>query len=131
MSPRDKYKKLIDYANSENINGLSISDQNGVLHVTGTAPSVVKDRLWKMYGEIDPEMRGGDMVMNIQVNDNLKSKTTEETYEVKQGDNLSKIAKKYPNMTWNKIFEANKDTIKDPDKIFPGQKIRIPLSKAM
>jgi Uncharacterized protein containing LysM domain len=52
-------------------------------------------------------------------------------YEIKSGDTLSKIAKqfygdanKYP-----LIFEANREVIKDPDKIYPGQMIRIPKSK--
>lgn len=52
-----------------------------------------------------------------------------EFYEIKSGDTLSAIAKafygdfnKYP-----QIFEANRDVIEDPDKIYPGQKIRIPL----
>jgi nucleoid-associated protein YgaU len=50
------------------------------------------------------------------------------TYTVKSGDTLSKIAKelygdanKYP-----QIFEANKPMLKDPDKIYPGQVLRIP-----
>ena len=44
------------------------------------------------------------------------------------GDNLSKIAKHFygnPNL-YPQIFEANQEVIKDPNKIFPGQKIRIP-----
>jgi hypothetical protein len=50
-------------------------------------------------------------------------------YTIVSGDSLSKIAKReYGNAgAWKKIFEANKDVIKDPDKIFPGQKIKIPL----
>ena len=53
---------------------------------------------------------------------------SETTYEVEPGDSLSKIAKKqYGDANaWKKIFEANKDVVKDPDKIFPGQKLRIP-----
>jgi nucleoid-associated protein YgaU len=51
-----------------------------------------------------------------------------ETYEVKSGDSLSKIAKRVYGdaKAWKKIFEANTDIIKDPDKIFPGQKLKIP-----
>jgi nucleoid-associated protein YgaU len=45
-----------------------------------------------------------------------------------QGDSLSKIAKRVygKGSLWRKIFEANKDQIKDPDLIFPGQVLRIP-----
>lgn len=50
-------------------------------------------------------------------------------YEIKSGDTLSKIAKQeYGNANdWRRIFEANKDTIDNPDRIFPGQVIKIPL----
>lgn len=53
------------------------------------------------------------------------------TYTVKSGDTLSKIAKdmygdasRYP-----QIFEANKPMLKDPDKIYPGQVLRIPAEQ--
>jgi len=54
-----------------------------------------------------------------------------EIYVVKSGDSLSKIAKqKYGDAkAWKRIFEANKDTIKDPDKIFPGQKLKLPSTE--
>ncbi len=56
------------------------------------------------------------------------SSTATKVYEVKSGDSLSKIAKReYGDANaWNRIFEANKDILKDPNKIFPGQKLKIP-----
>ncbi len=50
------------------------------------------------------------------------------TYTVKSGDTLGKIAKEfYGNaMEYPKIFEANKPMLSDPDKIYPGQVLRIP-----
>lgn len=56
--------------------------------------------------------------------------TVYETYEVKSGDSLSKIAKRLlgDGNAWRKIFEANTDILKDPDKIYPGQKLKIPRS---
>jgi nucleoid-associated protein YgaU len=56
------------------------------------------------------------------------SSTAEKVYVVVAGDSLSKIAKReYGNANdWPRIFEANKDILKDPNKIFPGQKLRIP-----
>lgn len=50
------------------------------------------------------------------------------TYTVVAGDSLSKIAKKIygdPGR-WKEIFETNKDTIKNPDLIHPGQVLKIP-----
>jgi nucleoid-associated protein YgaU len=56
--------------------------------------------------------------------------TQESSYVVVAGDSLSKIAKReYGDMNqWRRIYEANKDQIKDPDLIHPGQKLRIPRS---
>lgn len=50
------------------------------------------------------------------------------TYTVVKGDSLSKIAKReYGNANeWKRIYEANRDILKDPDKIYPGQKLKIP-----
>ena len=52
-----------------------------------------------------------------------------EIYEIVSGDTLGAIAKRYYGKAsaYMKIFEANRDIIEDPDKIYPGQKIRIPL----
>jgi nucleoid-associated protein YgaU len=51
-----------------------------------------------------------------------------EFYTIEKGDTLSAIAKRYYGdaSAYTRIFEANKDIIDDPDRIFPGQKIRIP-----
>jgi nucleoid-associated protein YgaU len=52
-----------------------------------------------------------------------------EFYEIKKGDTLSAIAKEFYGdySQYPKLFEANRDVIEDADKIYPGQKIRIPL----
>ncbi len=50
------------------------------------------------------------------------------TYTVQKGDSLSKIAKHHLGdaNAWKKIFEANRDVLDDPDKIFPGQTLKLP-----
>jgi nucleoid-associated protein YgaU len=122
MSLQDKYSPLISYAQSNGVTGLSVIEKDNVLYVSGQATAGVKDQIWAIYDQIDPDMRAGDLVLKIDV-----LPGSEEIYEVQAGDNLSKIAKKYSGMTWQKIFEANKDLIKNPDLIRPGQKLRIPL----
>ncbi|WP_213602293.1 LysM peptidoglycan-binding domain-containing protein [Pseudoxanthomonas japonensis] len=56
----------------------------------------------------------------------------EQTYTVEKGDTLSKIAKEHLGSAnaWKQIFEANRDTIDDPDRIFPGQVIKLPPKPA-
>jgi nucleoid-associated protein YgaU len=60
------------------------------------------------------------------------SMSTENPYSqyhvVQKGETLSKIAEEYygDKMLYPKIFEANKDILQDPDKIKPGQRLRIP-----
>ena len=50
-------------------------------------------------------------------------------YTVKLGDTLSKLAERFYNSTykWEKIYEANRDTVKNPHYIYVGQKLIIPL----
>ena len=56
------------------------------------------------------------------------SSTATKVYVVVSGDSLSKIAKReYGDANaWNAIYEANRDILKDPNKIYPGQVLRIP-----
>ena len=56
----------------------------------------------------------------------------EQQYTVQKGDSLSKIAKNLLGdaNAWKHIFEANRDVLSDPDKIFPGQTLRIPASQS-
>lgn len=122
MGLQDKYKALIDAAGSEGVSGLQVREQDGVLYIDGTAPSSSsKQKLWDIYESINPDFRDADMVLNLAV-----AAGAEETYVVKSGDNLSKIAKKYPGISWKDIYEANKDKIKNPDLIQPGWELKIP-----
>jgi nucleoid-associated protein YgaU len=54
--------------------------------------------------------------------------TATKIYVVVAGDSLSKISKReYGDANaWKRIYEANRDILKDPDKIYPGQKLTIP-----
>jgi len=121
MSLQEKYQSLIDLANSSGISGLNISEGEGFIKIEGSAPSAdVKQRLWDEYGRLDPDYRSGDLVLNVSA-----PEAASNTYTVQSGDNLSKIGSKY-GVSWQQIFEANRDTLSDPDKIYPGQELNIP-----
>ncbi|MBF4487905.1 MULTISPECIES: LysM peptidoglycan-binding domain-containing protein [unclassified Flavobacterium] len=123
MSVKDKYKELTDLATNLGIANLQVREQENVLYVDGTAKSAEdKEKLWSAYGKIDPDFRSADVVMNIEV---AEGTTTE--YTVKGGDSLSKIGKAH-GVSWEAIFEANKDIIKNPDLIQPGWKLKIPTA---
>ncbi len=123
MSLLDKYKELTDLATNLGIANLQVREQDNVLYIDGTAKSAEdKDKVWDAYGKIDPEFRSADVVLNIAV---AEGTTTE--YTVVSGDSLSKIGKAH-GISWEAIFEANRDLIKNPDLIQAGWKIKIPTA---
>jgi uncharacterized protein YgiM (DUF1202 family) len=68
MALTTKYQGLIDVANNSGIENLQIAEQEGVLHIRGTAPSAdVKNKLWDVYNQLDPNYLSGDVVMNVDV----------------------------------------------------------------
>lgn len=68
MSLQSKYQVLIDTAKASGIDDLQIAEQDGVLQVRGTAPNAdVKNKLWDVYNQIDPNYLSGDVVMNVDV----------------------------------------------------------------
>ena len=125
MALQDKYRELVTAAQSAGVSNLQVREQDRVLYIDGVAPSEeIKQRLWDIYGKIDPNYRSADLVMNIKA---MQGTGDTKEYVVVSGDNLSKIGKKF-NVKWKDIFEANKDRIKDPDHIEPGWKLKIPQS---
>jgi nucleoid-associated protein YgaU len=125
MSVQEKYQTLLELAN-QNGTSYTLSEADGVLHVDGTAPSEeAKQRIWDEYNRIDPDYRSGDLILNINAGGAAAGGGGGHTYTVEAGDSLSKIGQKY-GITWQQIYEANRDTIKDPDMIHPGQELKIP-----
>jgi nucleoid-associated protein YgaU len=125
MALRAKYQQLIDTANRSGVTNLQVREQGNVLYIDGNAPSeAVKKQVWDVYNKIDPDYRAGDLVLNLTVTGGGSAQSTTE-YEVVKGDSLSKIGQKY-GVSWQEIYQANKDQIKDPDLIQPGWKLKIP-----
>ncbi len=91
MSLQSKYKELIDSARSGGLSSLNIGEQSGVLHIQGTAPNAdVKNRLWDIYGRIDPNFLSGDVVMDVDVagavvGGKVKVNTNESNLNIRKG----------------------------------------------
>ena len=100
---------------------LSISFSNEVATVSGkTTSQAEREKIVLVVGNVNGV---------AQVNDMLEVTAPQAVfYTVQSGDTLSKIAKEqYGNaMKYPVIFEANKPMLTDPDKIYPGQVLRIP-----
>ena len=92
--------------------------------VSGVAPNqTVKEKILLCCGNVSSVAKVDDQLTVAEADAPPSS-----FYEVKAGDSLSKIAKSvYGDAnTYMKIFEANKPMLSDPNKIYPGQKLRIP-----
>jgi len=121
----EKIKKHIEETNP-GIDGLQVEFKNGVVSISGQATSAeAMEKAVLMAGNVQ-----GVSEVNI---DKLQAPPVQakvEYYIIKKGDTLSAIAKQFYGKAndYPKIFEANREVIKDANLIFPGQKIRIPLS---
>jgi nucleoid-associated protein YgaU len=120
----EKLKQHIEEDNP-GIKNLEIEVNDGVATIKGEADSP---------GALEKAilMAGNAMgISEVKADDVVAPEQTSEVqyYEIAKGDNLWKIAEKFygNGAEHNKIFEANREVIKDPDLIFPGQKIRIPM----
>jgi nucleoid-associated protein YgaU len=119
MALADKYQSVVDAANQGGVTEMNVQEQGGVLYITGTAPSEsVKQAVWDARTALDPDMRESDLVLTIAVSD-------EGFYEVKKGDNMTHIARDH-GVSLQALEAANKDIVRNPNLIFPGQKLVIP-----
>jgi nucleoid-associated protein YgaU len=123
MNLRDKYNHAIQTAKGFRMEG-SAEERDGKLYFKGLVKNdEEKNKIWDAIKTV-PDWRN-DIIGDINVDPNAPRVST---YTVKSGDTLSKIAKEHLGdaNAYMKIFEANKDQLSDPDKIKPGQVLKIP-----
>ena len=125
---REKLSKELGSA----IDGLGVVFNDGRVELHGTARSrAVKEKAVLIAGNV----KGVGYVDD----DNLKVAGEQQAaapaaaaktqyYTIESGDSLSKIADRFYGdpQKYKDLFEANREVIQDPDKIYPGQKIRVP-----
>ena len=122
---KQKYQPVIDLAAKRGVAWKNVHIENEKLLIRGAAPNdAIKNEVWTAIKAVDPVY--ADLTADITIDAALK--VPETIYAVVPGDTLSKIAKHYYGDAnkYMKIFEANKDQLKDPNMIQVGQKLRIP-----
>jgi nucleoid-associated protein YgaU len=127
MGLRDTYSYAIQTAKGK-FDG-SAQEKDGKLHFVGTVKSESDaNEIWNAIKTI-PSWRN-DVVADIKVTPGAGGgvAVAAKTYTVKAGDTLSGIAKSQLGdaNSYMKIFEANRDQLSDPNKIKPGQVLKLP-----
>ena len=128
----DKIKQDIE-ADNPGVQNLGVDYQEGVVSLSGNADSTeAMEKAVLMAGNVKgvTEVKA-DAMQVPPVPEEIEQQEKVEYYVIQSGDTLSALAKKYYGKAgdYPRIFEANREVIKDADKIYPGQKIRIPLDQ--
>ncbi len=129
---REKYAAAIQTAKGLRMDG-SADERDGKLYFKGTVHSEdEKNKIWTAIKAVPTYQ--AEIVADIKVvaapagSAPRAAAAASRTYTVKSGDTLSKIAKSELGdaQAYGRIFEANRDQLSDPDKIKPGQVLKIP-----
>ena len=126
MALREKYDYAIQTAKNFHMQG-GAEERDGKLHFKGTVQTQEEaNKIWDAIKTIPTWQQ--EVVADVRATGAAAGSQAERTYTVKSGDTLSKIAKEMfgDANAYMDIFNANKDVLSDPDKIKPGQVLKIP-----
>jgi nucleoid-associated protein YgaU len=135
MDMRQKYDKAIQVAKGLHMQG-SADERNGKLYFTGTVNSEdEKNQIWNAIKAV-PDWQT-DIIADVRVSASAAPAQAAapkapgaQTYTVKPGDSLSKIAKEHlgNGNLYMEIFNENRDVLQDPDKLKPGMVLKLPVA---
>jgi LysM repeat protein len=123
---KQKYRTVLSTLEQQQVQLRNLDVQNNKLFIRGAASSQeVKNRIWDQIKLIDPNY--SDLMADIVVEEK-QTAPGGQTYTVRPGDTLSKLSKQfYGNANeYMRIFNANREMLKDPDTIQVGQQLTIP-----
>jgi nucleoid-associated protein YgaU len=127
---KTKYAPALKTIEEQGVKLQNLHIQDDKLFIKGAAPTdAAKNEVWTAIKQVDRTY--GDLLADITIDPNLPApKPKEQSYTVQSGDTLSKISKQFYGDAnrYMKIFDANKDQLKDPNTIKPGQVLRIPAA---
>jgi nucleoid-associated protein YgaU len=132
---KQKYQTVLTAIQSQGIELEHLHVQDNKLFLQGKAPSEqAKNNVWNAIKAVDPTY--SDLTAEFDVDAAGAAaapapdpSVREDTYTVKPGDSLSKISQEFYGHpgAYKRIFEANRDQLRDPDHIRAGQTLKIPL----
>ena len=127
---KTKYSSALKTIEEQGVKLQNLHIQDNKLFIKGAAPTdAAKNEVWTAIKSVDRTY--GDLTADITIDPSLPPpKPKEQAYTVQSGDTLSKISKQFYGDAnrYMKIFDANKDQLKDPNTIKPGQTLRIPAA---
>lgn len=128
---KQKYASALNLINQSGVRLTHVHIQDNKLYIEGAAGTeAIKNKIWDQVKLVDPSL--SDITLNLSVDPSLApaapAPPQQKTYTVAAGDSLSKIAKQfYGNASqYNKIFEANRNVLSDPNVVKVGQTLVIP-----
>ena len=131
---KQKYQSVLNAADQEQLQFQNLHVQDDKLFIRAVAPSDdAKNKIWDQIKLVNPNM--DDVIADITVDAKAMgaaagggASSGGSTYTVKSGDNLSKISKEFYGDAneYMRIFYANRDQLRDPDRIQVGQQLTIP-----
>ena len=127
----DTIKKEVERALGSNVSNLGVQYNGGRVRLTGSAKSqAAKEKATLIAGNVKGVSNVDDDGLKVAGEQTATATAGSSYYTIQSGDTLSKIAAdKYGDASdYTKIFEANREVIGDPDKIYPGQVIRLPAA---
>ncbi len=146
MADLTRVQQAIQSANVPGVQGLNAKASGNQIEIHGRADSIAAKQsamrlVTEKFGDAgivnkieiiqkgaQPQAAGAQLGGGMAPSSQPSGSSAARTHKVAKGDTLSAIAKQYYGNAndYRKIFEANKDQLKDPDKIQVGQTLRIP-----
>lgn len=129
---KGKYGPALNMLDQLGVRLENLHVQDDKLYVKGVAPTDdAVNKFWDRVKSINPSFE--DITVDLKVDPAAVQTTApaaSQTYTVQSGDTLSKISKEFygESNQYMKIFYANRDKLRDPDKIQVGQHLVIPLA---
>jgi nucleoid-associated protein YgaU len=123
-----KYQPVLRVMEQLGVQLKNLHVKDGKLVIRGHAKTQEQsNKVWDQIKLVNPHYQQ-DLMAEITFDKAVDRKEQEQTYTVKAGDTLSQIAKQFYGdaAQYQRIFQANTDQLTDPNKIKPGQVLKIP-----